>query len=187
MNKAYIESLVSKAKLGDKISLNIILKEFTPTIIKYSSSIYLSSYSIEDLIQEGYVYLFNIIEKYNPNKSSFKTYANISLKNNYNYLIRKNAKYHKELSYNKPINSDKGEMNYLLENDFNIEDEFFKNVLYNSLKDLDKKECNVLIHYYFKDESLKEFALKNNMAYHHCVRLKNTALYHLKEKFERAV
>lgn len=57
-----IEHLVSKAKLGDKNSLEMILKEFTPTIIKYSSCVYLSSYNMEDLIQKGYLYLFNIIK-----------------------------------------------------------------------------------------------------------------------------
>ncbi|KGI36903.1 sigma-70 family RNA polymerase sigma factor [Clostridium tetani] len=182
-----IEHLVSKAKLGDKNSLEIILKEFTPTIIKLSSCVYLSSYNMEDLIQEGYLYLFNIIKKYNPKKSKFKTYANISLKNNYNYLIRQNVKYHAELSYNKEINLDKDEMNYFLKDNFNIEDIFIKKALYKSLKSLDKKEFNILIHYYFKDRSLKDFSIKNNMSYYNCIKLKNTALYNLKEKFERVV
>ncbi|WP_243447595.1 sigma-70 family RNA polymerase sigma factor [Clostridium tetani] len=195
MNATNIEYLVSKAKLGDKNSLEMILDEFTPTIIKFSSCIYLSSYNMEDLIQEGYLYLFNIINKYDPKKSKFKTYANVALKNNYNYLIRQNVKYHAELSYNKPINSDKDELNYFLKDNFNVEDIFikskYKKVLYASLKALDKKESNIIIHYYFKKLSLKEFAIKNNISYHNCIKLKNTALHNLKEnvieKFERVI
>lgn len=182
-----IEPLVSKAKLGDKNSLEIILKEFTPIIIKFSSCVYLSSYNMEDLIQEGYLYLFNIIKKYDPKKSKFKTYTNVALKNNYNYLIRQNVKYHAELSYNKPINLNKDEMNYFLGDNFNIEDAFIKKALYKSLKSLDKKEFNILIHYYFKGLTIKDFSIKNNMSYHNCIKLKNTALYNLKEKFERVV
>lgn len=187
LNISNIEYLVSKAKLGDKNSIEMILKEFTPTIIKFSSCVYLSSYNMEDLIQEGYLYLFNIIKKYNPKKSKFITYANVALKNNYNYLIRQNVKYHAELSYNKPINSDKYEINYVLKDNFNVEDIFIKKALYDSLKDLDKKQANILIHYYFKKLSLKDFAIKNNMSYYNCIKLKNTALYNLREKFERVV
>jgi RNA polymerase sigma factor (sigma-70 family) len=176
---------VLKAKSGDKSSLENILNKFTPVIIKYSSSIYLSSYSREDLIQEGYLYLVNIIKKYNPKRNRFVVYASIALKNNYNYLIRQKARYNMELSYNNSIGQSDVNFECFLMDNLNIEEKFIqsknKKALYSALKNLDEKELDILIHYYFKELSIKSYAVKNNMLYHSCVNLKKTALSHLKE------
>lgn len=120
MESKYIEHLVLKARSGDRSSLENIFREFTPIIIKYSSSIYPSSYSREDLIQEGYLYLVNIIKKYNPKKNRFVIYACIALKNNYNYLIRQKAKYNMELSYNNSTKQSNSDFEYFLMNNLNI-------------------------------------------------------------------
>lgn len=185
MNSECIEYLVLKAKSGDKSSLENILSEFTPLIIKYSSSIYLSSYSREDLIQEGYLYLVNIIKKYNPKRNRFVVYASIALKNNYNYLIRQKARYNMELSYNNSTGQSDGDFGYFLTDNLDIEEKFIqyknKTALYSALKNLGEEELDILIHYYFKELSIKNYALKNNMLYHNCVNLKRTALSHLKE------
>ena len=77
MNFNYIESLVAKAKNGDISSKEIIFKEFRPMILNISKRTF------------GYATLLKCIKIYDLDKKRFVAYATMAIKNNINYLIKK--------------------------------------------------------------------------------------------------
>lgn len=186
MNLKNLESLVRKAKLGDKPSLKEILNAFKPLILKLSNSTYIHSYTKDDLIQEGFCSLLKAIDHYDITKNTFVAYATNSIKNNYNYLIRQRVKLGYESSYNKKISIDNEyEIIDIIPSKKDIFKEFLKEenlkALKNAFKFLNIQQRDIIYQCYFMRLSMKEYALKNNMTYNQCKYIKATALAHLKQ------
>nr|WP_246582857.1 sigma-70 family RNA polymerase sigma factor [Clostridium mobile] len=178
-----VESLVDKAKKGDKSSLEELIKALTPLIMKESSKVYLKGYDREDLIQIGNLSLLKALDKYDMSKKNFIGYAAMAIKNNFYYLIRKECKENYEASLNKEIGEDIYIEDTLkstedIEEDF-IKKEEYKN-LYSALKKLSKEEIYIINWIYFERKKLKDYAIKNNISYNKARYLKDKTIKKLK-------
>jgi RNA polymerase sporulation-specific sigma factor len=83
-----IEDLVLQAKLGNKQALQEVIERFRPFVIKTAMGIFISGMEMEDLIQEGYISIIRVIDKFDIGKNScFTAYVKSAVINNYNYAI----------------------------------------------------------------------------------------------------
>ncbi|WP_315119185.1 sigma-70 family RNA polymerase sigma factor [uncultured Clostridium sp.] len=178
-----VESLVDRAKKGDKSSLEELIKALTPLIMKESSKVYLKGYDREDLIQIGNLSLLKALDKYDTSKKNFIGYAAMAIKNNYYYLIRRECKENYEASLNKEI----GEDIYIvdtLKSTENIEENFIKKEeykkLYSALKKLSKEEIHIINWIYFERKKLTDYATENNLSYSKARYLKDKTINKLK-------
>ncbi|WP_125153608.1 sigma-70 family RNA polymerase sigma factor [Clostridium rectalis] len=183
-----IEKLVIKAKEGNKKSLELLLLKLKPLVLKEAQKVFIKNYSMEDLIQIGYVSILKSINKYNPAKKRFLGYASAAIKNNYNYLIREKSNMHFEESLYKETFQGLTLMN-LLHSSENIQEDYIKKelltTLYKSIDKLSKEEKEIIIWIYFHEKSLKSYSIFKNKNYGQCRYLKNKALKNLKHHLNK--
>ncbi|SFU83232.1 RNA polymerase sigma factor, sigma-70 family [Clostridium sp. DSM 8431] len=161
MNYKYIESLVLSAKDGDEVSKEKLVEEFSPLIKALSHKTHLSTYTTEDLINECYISLFKCIKLYNPKNHRFVAYATNAIKNNLNYLIRRNLM-HREITSQDALTST-GSLDHLnLATNENIEDSILysctKKFIFDNIQSLTNEEKEFLIHVQIRKRTLKSYA-----------------------------
>ncbi|MCB2357017.1 helix-turn-helix domain-containing protein [Clostridium estertheticum] len=59
-----LETLVEKAKNGDRKSLMVIIEKYKFLIIKLASTYHIPSYEFEDLVQQGYLSVIKAVKIY---------------------------------------------------------------------------------------------------------------------------
>jgi RNA polymerase sporulation-specific sigma factor len=184
-----IETLVLKAKSGDKYSLEEVLNKFTPFIIKTARSIFISGMGMEDLIQEGYISVMKAVKSYDIYRNrSFIPYAVNAVKNNYFYMIRQKARYNSDISMQTSI----GEgitLGDTFEDDLDIEEDYVCREDLTRLKAaLDKltyeERCEILSYFNDDGKSLKQIAEDKSIKYTTLIKRKNALVSKLKRNIK---
>ena len=163
-----LEKLAFKAQEGDKSSLEELIIYFKPYIIKQARCTYVNGYEMNDLIQIGYVSLIKAINMYRPSNKNFNYYALASIKRNFYYLIRQQARHNSE--YSMEFQTSEGlTLADSIEDKFNLEEDYLKKEAYQKLKEslkfLNKEEKEIIQWIYFDRRSLKEYASLKGITY----------------------
>lgn len=178
-----MKDLVIKARSGDCLAKEEILKRLLP-LVKYSIRRYYYIYNeFEDLLQVGYLKILDLIETYDVDSEVyFQTYVKLNLK--YMYLDM-NKKKVEDLILNSP-NENGLEPVDLLVCDFDLEEFVLKNL---GLEEIDlsllsPRERQVIDLYYFKDKSMVEIKDKLGISYRTVVNLKVNGISKLRKAFK---
>lgn len=172
----HIFKLIDKIQKGNKAKIIDILKIFQNQIIFYSKKA-----NSEDIKQDLYVFLLNLINTINLNKmhnindNTLISYISHSIKFYfYKRFKQQYTLYNTKLTFLDEINYD--------ENITILEDETFSDLEFiNLLKDLTVKEQNVIIQKYKYGFSTSEIAKKNNVSVQAVYKLEKNALKKLKK------
>lgn len=173
-----------KAKNGDYHSKEIIIEQFTPLLKATIKKVFINSYTYDDLIQEGKIFILNAIDKFDISKTDkeFSMYLFYTVRNNYNYLCRRNIRYNSDVSLNK-VNPN-SEEDYLdaISDNTSIEDTLIFKELISKLNKkillLSGEEQDLIYNLYFKNprEKLSSYCIKKNIKYSKGSRLKKSIL-----------
>ncbi len=179
MNYKNIESLLLSAKNGDIPSIEKLTQEFTPLIKSLCSKAHLTNYTKEDLENECYLTLLKSIQKYNPSKHRFVAYATNAIKNNLNYLIRKNL-IHKEITSQDCLTST-GSLEHLnLSSRNTIDEELLhshtKKSILEAIETLNYEEKELFIYVLLKKNTLKSYSKLKNISYSSTSKIKSKIL-----------
>lgn len=185
-----VKNLLILAKAGDKNAKEQLIKLYYPLVVKQTKGVFINAYTFDDLVQTGIESLLKGINKFNIEKdiSTFTPYLFQCLKNNFNYLLRKEIKNNKCSSLN-VVTTDNMEIIDLIEDNETLEQVVFKTItsqeLSNSLKLLDSEELELISFLYLNNDSgkkeyLSRYAKFKNKDYYYCTTLKKRALKKLK-------
>lgn len=163
-----LEELALKAQKQDNSALETLCKYFKPYIVRQAHLTYVKGYEIEDLIQIGYVSLLKAINMYKPTNKNFNYYVLASIKRNFYYLIRQEARHNNE--YSMEFQTSEGlTLADSIEDKFNLEENYIKKETHQELKEclklLNKEEKEMIKWVYFQKESLKEYAEIKKITY----------------------
>lgn len=106
-----LEQLINKAKNGDVIAMEVLLKKYAFLVRKRANGLFLIGADKDDLIQEGMIGLFKAVISYNEDKdASFDTFASLCINRQMISAIRGANRYkHKLLNEYIPIYSDENQ------------------------------------------------------------------------------
>ncbi len=106
-----LEQLINKAKNGDVIAMDVLLKKYAFLVRKRANGLFLIGADKDDLIQEGMIGLFKAVISYNEEKdASFDTFASLCINRQMISAIRGANRYkHKLLNEYIPIYSDENQ------------------------------------------------------------------------------
>ncbi|WP_251862550.1 sigma-70 family RNA polymerase sigma factor [Clostridium sp. Marseille-Q2269] len=112
-----MHELIKKIRQGDINSLEKIVDDFTPIILKEASKYNIKSYYYEDLVQHGYLSVIKAVNIYKGEDEDFKSYCVESIRESYKELLKDEIKHHREIQDESIFG--KNEQEYL----FTVEDE----------------------------------------------------------------
>lgn len=174
----HIFELIDKIQKGNKAKIIDILKIFQNQIISYSKKA-----NSEDIKQDLYIFLLNLINTINLNKmhnindNTLISYISHSIKFYfYKRFKQQYTLYNTKLTFLDEINYDENITHCILEDEAFSDLEFI-----NLLKDLTVKEQNVIIQKYKYGFSTSEIAKKNNVSVQAVYKLEKNALKKLKK------
>lgn len=72
------EEIVARIQTGNYEDLQTVLDRYLPAILFYARK-YRKEKDLEDAIQEATIALYSAIRRYDPDKSSFRTFANLCI------------------------------------------------------------------------------------------------------------
>lgn len=182
-----IQKTVKRAKENDEDAVESLLKNFYPFILKQASKVYLSGYSMEDLIQIGYLSILKSIYKYDLDKNTnFVSYVTNAIRNNYYYLIRKQARNNEIISLNEEAPKSTNEIIELLEADVDVEEDILKlDEIYRlkqALNKISKEDREFILYVFSKNRgALKEYSKEKGINYNTCKAKKKKLLKKLKD------
>lgn len=181
------ETVVFKAKEGDREAVEYLLNRFKPYIVKRATGVYLKGYEMDDLIQIGYMYVINCIKKYKIGSNSFTTYVVRAIDNGFNNEIRKRAKWNYECSLDKSSDEEFSIVDFIpcdlnIENDYVEKEE--REIIYKFIKELPKDYLHIIEEVFINECTLGEYAEKYNLTYSAVVKRKGRALKKLREKIK---
>jgi RNA polymerase sporulation-specific sigma factor len=175
-----LESLVEKAKNGDRIALMDIIERYKFLIVRLASSYHIPSYEFEDLVQQGYLSVIKAVNLYKLGSNTFDGYCIHSIRTNFKALLKGKIKHYREVPNEEPIKT-----NVAAEYSFTLEDEViaYEEIkrLYDALEKLDPVERDVVERFYLLEDSLKEIACDGDNNYYEYRKIKNKALEKLKK------
>lgn len=180
-----IESLVANSKLQDKLSKELLAKEFKPFIINISNNTFINGYDKQDIQNECYRILFKCVNSYDLKKHRFVAYATNGIRNSINDLIKKSKNRSSSEGLEALILSDN--LEYLLPSHESTLDEILCNKsdyaslqkVFNSLNDEEKE---LLIFIFFKNNTMQNYAYWKNMCYSTATRKKKILLQKMKKQ-----
>lgn len=175
---ASLKELVLQARKGNKEALQKILDYFKNFTHKFSCSIFIKNYSLEDIIQECNLSIIIAVYKCDLNKYNFASYVICSIRNNMFYKIRTLAKNNYECSLDNTISSE-SDTTYVELLEY-IDNDIDNKLLYDAINSLDKPEIELIMYIFFFGYSIKKYASLKNIEYRMCVKQKNSALNKLK-------
>lgn len=183
-----IEELVREAKLGNKQSMEELMKAFENYIYKSAMSIYVSGYEQEDLMQLGYITVMKAVEKYNIEKTNFVNYVTLAITNNYRALIRGKVKDKGVASLDADLGDGFNLGDMLKDESVNVEEDYMKSELkeaiWEGIKGLPFKLQEIITYVYIEEKgTFKEYALEKNINYNTVIKRKNLAF----EKLQKAL
>ncbi|MGL5718418.1 MAG: sigma-70 family RNA polymerase sigma factor [Paraclostridium sp.] len=174
MTYSEIESLVAKAKTKDEIAINELIKYFTPFIKNFSRKILVNGLSYEDIEQDCYLEIINIINRYDVTKKAFLGFFHKALRNN---IL---GKYRKQLNTKQIELHEETLIDIEENNEFSYIDNFMMIDINNAMDKLSPLERDVIIKYYFEGMTLKDQAKLYNKSYITLVKRKESAIRKLK-------
>lgn len=183
-----LRELVSLAKDGDEKSLEEIILRFQKLINKWSWSIYVEGYEVEDLVSIGNQWIIIAVQKYDiESKVNFEAYLQKTIQNNYYDLIRKRARYNYTVSLNSKGCDGDEEIQSLIEDDINIENMVINKIMLKKLiREINKlsAEDKELIKFAFGDKlgGVKAYSNKKGISYKKCYNRRNEIINILREK-----
>lgn len=184
MDYQIIETLVCKAKGGDKKAKEEIIEAFKPFIINFSKKTFIPGYERSDIENECYRILLKSLSKYDTATHKFVAYGTNSIKNGIYDLLRQRKQSQKSGSSFTIVSFD----NALDNNDINIPyiDPIMnfdnKLELNKALNSLDDKEKDLINFLYYKDKTLKEYSKTHGLNYNTCLKNKKRILSKLSSK-----
>ena len=106
-----LEQLINKAKNGDVIAMDVLLKKYSYLVRKRANGLFLIGADKDDLLQEGMIGLFKAVISYNEEKdASFDTFASLCINRQMISAIRGANRYkHKLLNEYISIYSDENQ------------------------------------------------------------------------------
>ena len=177
-----IDKLVGKGKLGDKDSLEEILKMLKPLVISSIKKYYNNFNEYEDLIQMGNLTILQCIKDFDEEKGVyFLGYVKTTLR----YVYLNKHKEEKILSLNNNYTDSDDELIDILESEDVSPLEYIlikerNEHLYNALNTLTNRQIDILIYFYIERLSIKDISQELNIAYRTIVNTKVNALKKLK-------
>ena len=176
-----MHQLIKRYREGDNRSLQKIIDNFVPIILKEASKYKIKCYEYEDLVQHGYLSVIKALNMYKGNGDSFKFYCIKAIKQNYKALLKGQIKHHREIPEEKDI--------YPYE--FTLEDEILAyekiKEVYNALDSLTKEERDIIEGFYFKDKSMNSIAKQQNKSYNNIRYQKDKIIKKLQNSFKRHI
>jgi RNA polymerase sporulation-specific sigma factor len=152
-----LESLVEKAKNGDRIALMDIIERYKLLIIKLASNYYIPSYGFDDLVQHGYLSVIEEVNMYKLGSNTFDGYCINSIRTNFKALLKGKIKHYREIPNEEPV-----KQNVAAGYSFTLEDEVIAydeaQRLYAALEKLDPFERDMVEKFYFRGDTLREIA-----------------------------
>lgn len=73
------DKVIHLAQSGNECATEQIINKYRPLVYKKASGFYMNGLDKEDIIQEGFIGLYQAILSYKPGKSTFKTFASICI------------------------------------------------------------------------------------------------------------
>lgn len=183
MNFNQVETLALLCKKGDTRAKEELMLEFTPLILNLCKKSYVNSFEFEDIKNECYKTLFKCVRLYDPSKHRFVAYATNAIKNSVNYLIRTSIRREGGDGPNSLILDNK--LEHILSYDISFIDDKLFHVFLNSklntvVSDLCEDERDLIIHVFYKKQTLKKYAQHRGIPYHNAINIKRSALNNLK-------
>lgn len=172
------DSLLDKARAGDKASKEEIINRLQPLIISSIRRYYNKPKEYEDLIQDGNLIILECIEDYEPSKGvHFLGYVKTMLR--YLYLDKHKTKIHHSL--NEVVGDGEVELMDLLVSEDKealdlILDEEDNKYLLEALDRLTDRQREVTILYYFENMKIEDIASRLGVTYRTVVNTKTRAL-----------
>ena len=185
-----VRDLLILAKNGDSNAKEALIKKYYGFIVQETKGIFLNSYTFEDLIQTGIESILKGINSFDLENgtASFNSYVFWCLKNNFNYLCRKEIRNNTCLSLN-VVMKDNMESIDFLQADETLEETVLKRLssseLIFALKSLDEEELELINFLYLststgKKQFLSKYAEIKEKDYYYCTTLKKRAFQKLK-------
>ncbi len=179
-----LEDLVLLAKNGDIKSKEAIIKEFTPYIISMSKKTFIPGFDYGDINNECFISLLYAIKLYDGNKNTrFVYYALSSIKNNLNYLIKK------QLRLSKPNGNSLVDFDFENISTNNIEDYLHDRnnteLINNINSSLNKDERELFNFLFVNNKSLSEYAYEHNISYNYSYKKKNKLQNKIKDLYSK--
>lgn len=186
-----LKALLTLAKDGNCDAKEKIIAKYYGLIIYQSKGIFLNSFTFDDLVQTGIESILRGINAFDINKdiSTFSSYIFWCLKNNFNYLCRKEIRNNQNLSLNM-VTTDGLESVDFIASDETLEEIVFEALtskeLSFSIRLLDKEESELISFLYLssspgKKNHLSDYAKLKNKSYYYCTNLKKRTLSKLKQ------
>ncbi|NKF05683.1 sigma-70 family RNA polymerase sigma factor [Clostridium gasigenes] len=184
--------LLTLSKNGDKAAKELLIKKYYALIVFQTKGIYLNGYTFDDLVQTGIESVLKSINNFDISKGieAFNSYVFFSIKNNFNYLCRKEIKYNEVFSLNTIVKDDMESIDFIPDTKI-LEEVIIKTItskeLLSSLKLLDKEELELIRFLYLDEDGEKEYlsnyAKVKGKDYYYCTSLKKRALSKLRQRY----
>ncbi|MBB6625075.1 sigma-70 family RNA polymerase sigma factor [Clostridium gasigenes] len=182
--------LLTLSKNGDKAAKELLIKKYYALIVFQTKGIYLNGYTFDDFVQTGIESVLKSINNFDISKGieAFNSYVFFSIKNNFNYLCRKEIRYNEVFSLNTIVKDNMESMDLIPDTKI-LEEVIIKTIaskeLLFSLQLLDKEELELVKFLYLNDETsekqyLSKYAELKEKDYYYCTTLKKRALNKLK-------
>jgi len=188
--KYKLKKLVRAAKSGDKNSSEIILNALKPLIISSIKKYEQEGEDYEELIQEGYLKVLQLIQSYDESKKiPFLGYIKAQLKYFFlNYFKRKQAM-SDSLEYEIRIGDKVFPIaEYIIDDSPTVLEQYIENEeflqLLQEIKKLTPKQRKVIELYYYQQMPLTDIAKSLGVSYMSVVKVKKRALDKIREKID---
>ncbi|MBU3105503.1 sigma-70 family RNA polymerase sigma factor [Clostridium gasigenes] len=180
-------------KMVTRLQKKLLIKRYYGFILLQTKGIYLNGYTFDDLVQSCIETVLKSINTFNIKKAieDFTPYVLLSIKNNFNYLCRKDIRYNKVVSLNTVFKDNMESMGFIYDTKI-LEEVIIKRItskeLLLSLKLLDKEELGLIRFIYLnntgKKEYLSNYSKLKNKDYYYCTILKKRALSKFNQELE---
>jgi RNA polymerase sigma-H factor len=122
LSKEELEEFIEKAKNGDELAFKEILSHMHGFLVKLKDRYFIQGSDSEDVYQEGAIKLLNVIEKFDPNKGSFSSFAQQAIEKHIITCINReraqkriylNNAYSLDASFSDQNDSEDGKMSFI--------------------------------------------------------------------------
>lgn len=184
-----IEILVKEAQMGNKDSMEKLMKSFENYIYKSAMTIYVSGYDQDDLMQIGYMTVMRAVEKYDITKSNFVNYVTLAITNNFRCLIRNKAKENAVGSLDLEFGDGLSLGDMLQDETVNVEEDYIidelRQVMKEAIDGLPFKLQEVITYVYLEEKgTCKDYAKEKKINYNTVIKRKNLAFAKLKKALQ---
>lgn len=172
-----LEVDVIRAKGGNSLAKERIIKIFKPTIIKIMNTTFIPNWNKEDIEQELVLSILLAIDKYKGDKTFF-WYCIQSMKNNIYYKLKKDIKSKEYTNIDKIPLVDNFDVSSNLDREEDIKE------LLLAMEELKTNEYDIIYKLFFEGYSYKDVMEEFNLEYSTATSRKRKAIQELKSKLK---